>query len=137
MKNISKEDYVLFNHKKNELVDPYDVVYHYTTIVEMLNDGFKIKEHEMFVPVAGLSRNLQAKISVSIELTKDNGFLNRLNVISKVMYNGMFVNIDDYVTLFRYDDDEGNCTIMLQVYGDDDDVFQILPNGDSIILEDV
>lgn len=49
-------------------LEDYDTVYHYTTVVEMVNNGF-IVEHEKFefICVAELSMSWQKVISDAIE----------------------------------------------------------------------
>ena len=71
MKNISKEDYVLWNYKTKELVEDADTVYHYTSIIELLNDGMVLElAKEEFICVTELPLELQRKISEAIEKTK-------------------------------------------------------------------
>jgi hypothetical protein len=70
MRNISTEDYVIWDSTKGCPVDPLDVVYHYTTLVELVNDGFTLEAYEQFVCVAGLPIVWQEKISQAIQKTK-------------------------------------------------------------------
>jgi hypothetical protein len=70
MKNISKEDYVLWNYKTKKLIEDVDTVYHFTTVVELLNDGFQVHKDEEFIAVHALPIPLQKIISDAIENTK-------------------------------------------------------------------
>jgi hypothetical protein len=71
MKNISKEDYIIWDVIKNEPIEGWDIVYHYTTIMEIINtDGFKLTQTQQLVRVAELSLRNQRKLSLAIELTK-------------------------------------------------------------------
>jgi hypothetical protein len=70
MQNISKEDYVIFNKTTKKSIDSYDIVYHYTSIVELINNGFKLKPNEEIVCVAELSIEEQMKHSEAIENCK-------------------------------------------------------------------
>jgi len=46
MNNISTQDYILWNTKKGCPVESLDTVYHHTSIVDLVNDGFTLKQHE-------------------------------------------------------------------------------------------
>ena len=70
MKNISREDYVLWNYKTKKLIEDVDTVYHFTTVVELLNDGFQVHKDEEFIAVHALPISLQKIISEAIENTK-------------------------------------------------------------------
>ena len=71
MKNISKEDFILLNTKTNKPIEDLDIVYHYTSVIELVNTrSIKLGENEEFVCVAELPLSLQVKISEAIELTK-------------------------------------------------------------------
>ena len=70
-KNISPEDYVIWDTVKNEVFGLFlDTVYHYTTIVEMVNDGFTLPKNSQLACVAGLPLKWRIKISNAIEKTK-------------------------------------------------------------------
>lgn len=73
MKNISKEDYVIWNVKEDRPVETYDIVYHYTTIIEMINSDkqFKLSDDEEIVSVASLKLSEQRKYSETLEEYKD------------------------------------------------------------------
>jgi hypothetical protein len=70
MKNISREDYVLWNYKTKKLIEDVDTVYHFTTVVDLLNDGFQVHKDKEFIAVHALPISLQKIINDAIELNK-------------------------------------------------------------------
>lgn len=70
--NISKDDYILWNSLADEPFENYDVVYHYTSLAELFDNG--TNDHlPPFVEVKmliDLSLEWQEKISDAIQLTK-------------------------------------------------------------------
>jgi len=70
MRNISKEDYIIWDFENNIPAEPLDVVYHYTTLIDIVNDGLKLYHGHRWEPVAGLPIEWQEKISEAIEKTK-------------------------------------------------------------------
>jgi len=70
MKNISREDFVLWNTKYDRPIEGFDIVYHYTTIVELFNGGFTLLNNEEFRCIAELPLGWQKKFDECIELTK-------------------------------------------------------------------
>ncbi len=72
MKNISQEDYILWDTEKNKPVEWLDTVYHYTTLIDDINrwDCFILCKWEQLIPVSNLSLDWKLKISQAIELTK-------------------------------------------------------------------
>jgi hypothetical protein len=71
MKNISREDYVIWNIEDDIPVEDLDIVYHYTSIIELINDGgLKLQKNEELISVAELSLTWQGLISDAIEKTK-------------------------------------------------------------------
>lgn len=70
MKNISKEDYIIWDFENNIPSEPLDVVYHYTTLIDIVNDGFKLYHGHRWEPVTGLPIVWQKKISEAIEESK-------------------------------------------------------------------
>ena len=71
MDNISKYDFVIWKPKTKELVEDSDIVYHYTTIIEMINTfSLSLQDDEEIISVAELPMNLQREINNSIERTK-------------------------------------------------------------------
>ena len=69
--NISKEDYVIWDIEKNEPIEGLDNVYHFTTIIEMLNNyELSIQDGEEFKCVAELPLSWKIKINRAIEQTK-------------------------------------------------------------------
>jgi hypothetical protein len=70
MRNISISDFILWDSVKNSPVENLDIVYHFTTIFDLINDGFKLKPNEEFKCVASLPIRWQLEISKAIEKTK-------------------------------------------------------------------
>ena len=70
VKNISRFDYILWDKLNNKPLEDLDIVYHYTSVVELINDGFKLNESEEFVCIAELPLEWQEKINISIEKNK-------------------------------------------------------------------
>ena len=69
--NISKEDYIIWDTIKGEPIDDLDVVYHHSTIIEMLNNfELSLQEGEEFKCVAELPLKWQYKINIAIQKTK-------------------------------------------------------------------
>ena len=69
--NISKEDFILWDTINDKPLEDFDTVYHYTTVVEIINDfGFKLSEGQELRCVAELSLAWQKVISDAIEQTK-------------------------------------------------------------------
>jgi hypothetical protein len=67
MKNISKEDFILWDNINNQPLENHDTVYHYTTVVEIINtDGFKLLEGQSLIRVSELSLDWQKIISEAI-----------------------------------------------------------------------
>ena len=70
MRNISKEDFILWDIVKQAPSQHYDLVYHYTTLVEFVNGGLTIPQGQEFKCVAELSKSWQKIISDAIEQAK-------------------------------------------------------------------
>jgi hypothetical protein len=70
MIKIYETDYVLM--KDGKPVEDYDMIYHYTTIVEMLNNGFKLGEGEYFLSMTDLPQDLKDNY---IKAIKDIGVI--------------------------------------------------------------
>jgi hypothetical protein len=71
MKNISREDFVIWKPITKELVEDADIVYHYTSIIELINTfSLSLQDDEEIICVAELPLRLQEEISNAIELTK-------------------------------------------------------------------
>jgi hypothetical protein len=68
--NISREDYVLWDIKNNCPVEDLDIVYHYTSLIEFLNDGMKIKEGEQFWCIKSIPLRWQILYNAEIERNK-------------------------------------------------------------------
>ena len=68
LNNISKEDYIIWDNEKNEPLEDLDIVYHYTSIVELINDdNFGLKGNEEIRCVAELPLKWQKRINQAIE----------------------------------------------------------------------
>ena len=67
--NISKEDYIIWDRKANAPKEDLDTVYHYTTLVDLINDGFKLNDEE-FICVKELPMKWQILINNAIENCK-------------------------------------------------------------------
>jgi hypothetical protein len=70
MKNISREDYIIWDSKKECPAEDLQYVYHYTTVIDIENDRFNLRPNDMWVCVAELPIKWQEKISEAIEKTK-------------------------------------------------------------------
>jgi len=68
LNNISKEDYIIWDNEKNEPLEDLDIVYHYTSIVELINnDNFALRSNEEIICVAELPLKWQKKFNQAIE----------------------------------------------------------------------
>ena len=68
LNNISKEDYIIWDNEKNDPLEDLDIVYHYTSIVELFNDdNFGLKGNEEIRCVAELPLKWQKRINQAIE----------------------------------------------------------------------
>jgi hypothetical protein len=70
MRNISKQDFIIWDFENNAPAEPLDVVYHYTTLVDIVNDGLNLNKTHKWVCVAEIPIRWQEKISEAIEKTK-------------------------------------------------------------------
>jgi hypothetical protein len=70
LKNIFKEDFIIWDKGKNAPKEKLDIVYHYTSLVELLNDGFKLDANEEIKSVKELPIKWQILIDSAIERTK-------------------------------------------------------------------
>lgn len=70
LKNISKEDFIIWDKEKNAPKEKLDIVYNYTSLVELLNDGFKLDANEEVKCVKELPIRWQILIDEAIENTK-------------------------------------------------------------------
>jgi len=68
--NILREDYVIWNRKNNCPVESLDIVYHYTTVIELLNDGIQLEKNEMFVSIKSIPLIWQVLYNEQIERHK-------------------------------------------------------------------
>jgi len=68
LNNISNQDYIIWDNDKNQPLEDLDIVYHYTSIVELFNDrNFGLKSNEEIKCVAELPLKWQKKINQAIE----------------------------------------------------------------------
>jgi hypothetical protein len=70
MIKIYETDYVLM--KDGKPVEDYDMIYHHTTIIEMVNNGFKLGEGEYFLSMTDLPQDLKDNY---IKAIKDIGVI--------------------------------------------------------------
>ena len=68
--NLSKEDYVIWDSKTNSPKEALDTVYHYTSIMELINDGFKLNDGEEFVCVKALPIKWQMLYNAELQKYK-------------------------------------------------------------------
>jgi hypothetical protein len=66
MKYISNFDFIIWDTKNDCPKEGFDIVYHYTTIVELVNDGFTLATDEEFRCVGELPLSWQNLISDAI-----------------------------------------------------------------------
>lgn len=68
LNNISNQDYIIWDNEKNEPLESLDIVYHYTSIIEIFNDGnFSLRGNEEIRCVAELPIKWQIKFNKAIE----------------------------------------------------------------------
>ena len=70
LENLSKEDYIIWDNKTNSPKEDLDTVYHHTSIVDLINNRFKLDEGEEFVCVKALPLRWQILIDAEIEKCK-------------------------------------------------------------------
>jgi len=69
--NISKDDYIIWDKVLNEPVEDLDIVYHYSTIIEMINDmELSLRDNEEIRCVASLPLKWRYKINRAIQNSK-------------------------------------------------------------------
>ena len=56
---LYETDFVII--KNGEPVESYDTIYHYSSVVELFNTGFKLNEGEEFISMVELPPNIQEK----------------------------------------------------------------------------
>ncbi len=59
MKTLYESDFVIV--KDNKPIENYNIVYHYTAVIELFNTGFKLNEGEEFIPMVELPSSIQEK----------------------------------------------------------------------------
>lgn len=73
LKYISQEDYIFWNNKTDKPLEDLDSVYHYTSIVDLLNDDFHLAYEESIVRLTDLPFAWQIKINRAIKKIKEDG----------------------------------------------------------------
>lgn len=73
MKYINRFDFIIWDVENDCPKEGLDIVYHYTTVIELINDGFTLANGEMFISVAELPMSWQNKISDAICGAVNNG----------------------------------------------------------------
>jgi hypothetical protein len=68
--NILKEDYVAWDTKNNCPKESLDIVYHYTSLIELMNDGMQLEEDEEFVCIKSIPLRWQVLYDAEIERNK-------------------------------------------------------------------
>ena len=61
-------DYVII--KGGVPISDFDIVYHYTSIIELFNDGFNLEEGEEIISMTELPQELQDKYIATIKENK-------------------------------------------------------------------
>ena len=64
--NLSKEDYIIWNNNLYMPKEDLDIVYHYTSVMELINNGFKLNDGEEFVCVRALPLRWQILIDAEL-----------------------------------------------------------------------
>lgn len=64
---ISKEDYIFWDHKADEPLEDLSTVYHYTSIIELLNSDFNLGYDETVIRLIDLPFMWQIKINNAIK----------------------------------------------------------------------
>ena len=59
---LSALDYILFDIVNNKPIESLDTIYHYTSVIEAVNNGLKLENNEMFISLTELPIELQNKI---------------------------------------------------------------------------
>jgi len=66
MKKLSKEDYIIWDTLNDCPKERLSVIYHYTSIVEFMNSGFKLNPNEEIRCMTDLSTFWQTKYTEAI-----------------------------------------------------------------------
>ena len=59
MKTLYESDFVIV--KDSKPIENYNIVYHYTAVIELFNTGFKLNEGEKFISMVELPSSIQEK----------------------------------------------------------------------------
>jgi hypothetical protein len=68
--NIRVEDFVLWDTKNNCPKEELDIVYHFTSVIDFLNDGMKIEEGEQFWCIKSIPLRWQVLYDAELERCK-------------------------------------------------------------------
>jgi hypothetical protein len=68
--NILKEDFVAWDTKNNCPKESLDIVYHYTSLIKLMNDGMQLEEDEEFVCIKSIPLRWQVLYDAEIERNK-------------------------------------------------------------------
>lgn len=69
--NILEEDYVLWDKKNNRPVEEWDIIYHYTALIELFNNGMHIEDNEEFVCIKSIPLRWQILYNAEIERSNE------------------------------------------------------------------
>lgn len=73
LKYISQEDYILWNDRTDEPLEDLDTVYHYTSVIDLMNQDFNLGYHEFVIRLTDLPFAWQIKINNAIKKLKEDG----------------------------------------------------------------
>jgi hypothetical protein len=68
--NIFREDYVAWDTKNNCPKESLDIVYHYTSLIGLMNDGMQLEADEEFVCIKSIPLRWQVLYDAEIERNK-------------------------------------------------------------------
>jgi hypothetical protein len=68
--NILREDFVAWDTKNNCPKESLDIVYHYTSLIQLMNDGMQLEEDEEFVCIKNIPLRWQVLYDAEIERNK-------------------------------------------------------------------
>jgi hypothetical protein len=83
MRNITDQDYVIVNTINNKSIEPYDIVYHHSTIIDMLNTKqLQLREDEKIVCVKDLPASEQRAFSRALE---DSDYYSKVDKVVSIL----------------------------------------------------
>ena len=107
---LHKEDFCLWNAKEKRLVDKKNV-YHYTTVIELLNNNsIELLENEEFISALGLPLKLQEEIKIAVyrdEYGETESLQEFLNTNKKDKVEERFITLISKIGLQPFDNLEG------------------------------